>query len=113
VSWGKINIYCTCTTNGSVVAWISDEYIGINGNHLEFGSQDSVGHTVPSTINPNTFAELIRKEGDRVIESQLHITVSENIPTANVTCSDISHGGSSDSVQFEVLCEYNVIIGFN
>ena len=107
-------IIFTCTTNGSVVAWISDEYIGINGNQLEFGSADFVGHTVTSITNRNTFAKLTMKEGNRVTESQLHITVSRDIQTANVTCSDVSHGSSS-SVQFELLCKYNtcIITGFN
>jgi hypothetical protein len=106
-------VILTCITNGSVaVAWISDEYIDpeTNGIQLEFGSTDPVGHTEMSTINPNTFAELTRKEGNRVIESQLHITVSKDIPTANITCSDIGHGLSS-SFTFELPCKCNLFYG--
>ena len=102
-------IVFTCKTNGSVIAWISNEYIGIDGEQLELGSTYPVGHTEPRMINPKTkmFANLTMKEGDRVIESQLHITVSKDIPTANVTCHDVSHGLSS-SVQFELPCECNL-----
>ena len=104
-------IVFTCTTNGSALAWINDEYIGlgINGHRLEFGSVDSVGDMMMSAINEKTFAELTAK-GDGVMESQLHITVSENIPTANVTCSD-SARGSSFSVQFELACKCTLFDG--
>ena len=101
-------IVFTCKTNGSVVAWISNEYIGIDGNQLELASLYPVGHTVRSTINPKTFANLTMIKGDRVIESQLHITVSKDFPTANITCSDVSHGSSS-SVQFELPCKCNFL----
>jgi hypothetical protein len=101
----------TCATNGSVVAWISNEYIGINGIQLEFSSRYPVGRNETSMINHiNTFANLTMKEGDRVIESQLHITVSKDIPTANVTCSDVSRVLSS-SVTFELPCKCNLFDG--
>ena len=98
-------IVFTCRTNGLTLAWINDEYIGsrINGIQLEFGSLDPVGYTIRSMINDNTFAKLTVKE-DGVIESQLHITVSEDFPTANITCSDVSHRSSS-SVQLELPCK--------
>ena len=99
-------IVFTCKTNGSVIAWISNEYIGIDGNQLELASMYTVGHTVTSTINSKTFANLTMIKGDQVIESQLHIMVSKDFPTANITCSDVSHGSSS-SVRFELSCKCN------
>ena len=102
-------IVFTCRTNGLALAWINDEYIGlgINGHRLEFGSLDSVGDMM--SINDKIFAELTMK-GDGVMESQLHITVSEDIPTANVTCSDDTRG-SSFSVQFELACKCTLFDG--
>ena len=104
-------IVFTCKTNGSVIAWISNEYIGIDGNQLELASMYTVGHIVKSTINPKTFANLTMIKRDRVIESQLHIMVSKDFPTANITCSDVSHGSSS-SVQFELPCKCNLFMAY-
>ena len=56
-----------------------------------------------STIDPNTFAELTMKEEGLVTESQLHVTVSEDISTAMVTCIDVGTG--SYSIHFELLCK--------
>ena len=100
----------TCITNGSVVvAWISDDYIGSNGRQLEFASNShSLGAKATSTIDPNTFAELTMKEDGLVTESQLYITVSQEISSATVTCIDVGTG--SNSVHFELLCKYTLII---
>ena len=106
-------IVFTCTTNGLALAWTNDEYIGQGneGHQLEFGSEDPVGYVMRSTENDKTFAELTAK-GDGVMESQLHITVSGKIPTANVICSD-STRGSSFSVQFELACKCTLQIDGN
>ena len=101
-------IIITCATNPSlVVAWSSNQYIGTGGLQLEFTSGDSVGRRIPSSTNPSTFAELTMTAGGLVTESQLHIIVSRNIPTATVTCSDVS-GGSTSFISFELLrkCTY-------
>ena len=83
----------TCITNGSVVvAWSSDDYIGSNGRQLEFARSNFLGARVTSTIDPNTFAELTMKEDGLVTESQLHITVSQEISSATVTCIDVGTG---------------------
>lgn len=74
------------------MAWNSDEYIGNNGRQLEFISSNSIGARVMSTINPNTFAELTMKKEGLVTESQLHITVSKDISSASVTCTDVGAG---------------------
>ena len=56
---------------------------------------------------PNAYAVLTMKKDGRVTESQLHITVSQDIAIANITCSDVS-GELSSSVQFELLCKYTI-----
>ena len=104
-------IVFTCTTNGSPsVAWISDDYIGINGHSLEFINSEPIGHRLKSTVNPDTYAELTMKTGpgpqDLVTESQLHISVSHDISTATVKCSDVGNDSSS-SVHFELLCKFS------
>ena len=97
-------------TNGSlVIAWSNDEYIGRNGRQLELASTDAIGSRITSMINPDTFAELTMIEGGRVTESQLHIVVSPDIPTAVVTCSDVSSGTFS-SIHFELLRKYTLYI---
>ena len=107
---GKV-ITFTCTTNGSaVVTWISHEYIGTNGRQLELDSSHSVGDNVTSVINSGTFANLTKKKGNLVTESQLHINVSQDIPIANVICSD--NHASSSPVQFELLCKYYAPVNY-
>ena len=95
----------TCATNGGalVTAWSSDEYIGRSGRQLQFASTNAVGTRMSNTANPNTFAVLTKIiPGGLITETQLHIIVSEDIPIATVTCSDIS-GGSSSSIRFKLL----------
>ena len=92
------------------MAWRSDEYIGQNGNQIEFTSADDVNGTEASSINPNTVATVITINGTRVVESVLSITVSDTFPTASVTCSDVGQGTST--ITFTLLgmwlCIYHI-----
>ena len=92
----------TCTTSGSLVmSWRSDEYIGPNGAQLEFTSADGVGRMMASSMNPSTFATLVRVDGNRVVESVLTLTVLDSIQTASVTCSEVGQGAST--INFTLL----------
>jgi hypothetical protein len=89
------------------MAWRSDEYIGTNGAELEFTSADGVGSRMTSSINPNTFATLVRVNGTRVVQSVLTLTASNSIPTASITCRDVGRGAST--IPFTLLGMYSLV----
>jgi hypothetical protein len=92
------------------MAWRSDEYIGPNGAELEFTSADGVGSRMTSSINPDTFATLIRVNGNRVVESALSLTALDSIPTASVICSEVGQGASTIAFTLLGMWSYLAII---
>ena len=92
------------------MAWRSDEYIGPNGAELEFTSADGVGSMMASSINPSTFATLVRVNGTRVVESVLTLTVLDSIQTASITCSEVGQGAST--ITFTLLGMWSYLAAY-
>ena len=90
---GEIVIF-TCVVEGNTIAWSSDEYIGTDGNRLEFISNDqkgteyNVGQTVATLLNISSM------NGLTMLESQLQISVRSAFQISSIRCHDIG----SDSV---------------
>ena len=75
----------TCTTLGSALQqWSSVQYVGGNGQLLFFGT-DGMPGMEQRTPNNVSVANLTMVNG-LMLESQLHIIVSADYPTSNVTC---------------------------
>ena len=93
----NVTFRCTIRGTGTILSWISDDYIGLGGVVLQFASIDSPGLIVSSSENPNTTATLINattnaNTGVTQIVSELHITASVQYPTSAVSCRINSHG---------------------
>ena len=88
-------VIITCEMRGSsVMAWISDEYIG-SGSPLHFLIIDNIGDWHTSSINPNTIATLVNntvEDGVQVLVSQLRIRVLSPLMNSSVTCMDVVLG---------------------
>ena len=75
----------TCTTSESPIQrWDSVDYVGDNGRLLFFGRDDVPG-TEKCTPNNVSVASL-SVVNDLMLESQLHIIISADYSTSNVTC---------------------------
>ena len=80
-----------------IIIWISDEYIGSDGNQLEFGLQsDGIGQNKTSKVDPNTVATFIgpNESDSEMVVSQLQIKVNE---TGIIECRDGTSGTSVSS----------------
>ena len=89
----EVNIICE-TRGSSVMAWSSDEYIGL-GSLLEIRIVDNIGDRCTSSVNPNTIATLINntvEDGVQVLVSQLHIRVLSQLMSSSVTCINVALG---------------------
>ena len=93
-----------CIRDRLVIAWRSVEYIGPSGIQLEVTA--AAGSVIRSTYNPSVFATVVRINGEKVIETELHITVSQDFPTASVACHDVDQG-TTTPVTFGILGMYN------
>lgn len=83
----------TCVIRGSsIIAWKSDEYIGVN-QLLEFSIADEIGANHNSSkLNVVAHAILVNKTNDgrvMVLKSQLHITISNAFIDFSVTCDSV------------------------
>ena len=86
-----------CLANSPELIWSSPEYIGPTGVRIEFsGTLDTIGTTKRAG---NAEATLIGLDGINVTSSELVILVSQDYPTASVTCDD---GFQSVTGQFKV-----------
>ena len=98
----------TCVTRGSqTIAWTSLEYIGPAGVRLLLASFDVIGSPIVSQINPSVQASLVNRSldnGVQVLESELHIVISSEFPSATISCV-LSNGTQSDAT-FQVLGMY-------
>ena len=99
-------VIITCETRGSsVMAWISDEYIG-SGSLLQFLIIDNIGDWHTSSVNPNTIATLINntvEDGELILESQLRIRAVSQFMNSSVTCIDLASGGTQTIAGLHVL----------
>lgn len=99
----------TCVTRGSpTIAWTSQEYIGPVGVRLLLASFHDIGSPIESQINPNVVASLVNKSNDggmQVLESELSLVISSDIPTATITC--VHGNGTPNTTTFQALgmCE--------
>ena len=91
----------TCVTrNGTILVWQS-EYTG--NRHIQIynvGPRDNV----TNIGNPSTYATRVsvtEENGVIVIVSQLHITASDQFPTASVTCWIGEQAGSQETISFK------------
>ena len=84
------SVTIVCTTTGShVLAWRSDEYIGLGGevsfiSSLEQGNHQSIdyGFAILTKVYTN------QSSGDIILESELHINVSPLVPVFTLTCNN-------------------------
>ena len=93
VSSGEIKEFNCTTIGSSIMAWYSEEYIGVND--LQILSHNRAATVVSSVNNPSTIATRLSstvENGLPVIVSQLRIVVSSQYQTASVTCRNIATG---------------------
>ena len=93
---------CTIRDNGQgpiVLAWKSENYVGLGGDVLELVSIDNPGTTEYSSTHPTTVATLIstttnNDTGVTVTEivSELRIRASIQYPNSSVSCQLDNHG---------------------
>ena len=86
-----VTFRCIIQGTSTNLIWISDEYIGSNGDVLQFASIDPPGVTGTISAKPTTIATLINASTDSdtrvtVIESKLRISASSQYPNSTVTC---------------------------
>ena len=104
-------VVITCTTRGSsILEWLSDHYIGADGEKLQLLSVNCLSTEVRSTIDPNTVATCLsvtEENGETVIVSELRIITSAQFATSTVTCANNGLGSSNSTtirVQGEMKC---------
>ena len=100
-----------CETNGSPIAWQSDEYIGAGGVQLEFTGFHSEGSVLHAYGNPETIATLISaipQKDSFLLVSKLRIVTSHSPSNASVTCQN-SFSGKQQMISFQVIDgKYNI-----
>lgn len=94
----------TCVTRGSsIIAWMSDEYIG-GGKQLEFSTENEIGEHKVTRFG--AIATLVNKSDDgemiTVLESQLQVNISANFTDPSVTCVHVATYSRNTS-RFRVL----------
>ena len=92
VAYAGETVTFTCMTIGSnTIAWSSDEYIGSDGNRLEFipvdmeGATQRVGQTVATLVNISSV------EGVVILVSQLQISVQSTYQISSITCHSLGN----------------------
>ena len=96
----EATIVFTCITTGSsVLAWISEEFIG-SGSQLEFRSVDGIGTIKQNSFNPDTVATLTAINNDGIIEltSTLHIVTRSTTSNVIVSCISVGLGVTNTSI---------------
>ena len=96
----------SCEIRDSVIlAWKNAEYIGPNGDRLEFLSTEPVGTVKFSEINPKVFANLTgsyEQNGVQVMKCDLSISeFLYNPDTVDVVCVNVGLG-TEDSYEVTV-----------
>ena len=104
------NITFICTTIGSsIIAWSSDEYIGIGGVRLElFAFTTSRESSQISTATAILLNTTYNSEGDIVLTSTLSL-IAMGIPYISVTCVNIGRETNSTITQ-NVLGMFNNVL---
>ena len=99
---GQQLIITCATTESASMAWSSEEYIGIGGVQLEYDTMNNaVGRIQVSGVTPTTFANLTMVNPSAFeLESQLHMTVLDNITPFTVTCHNSGNGISKNITFF-------------
>ena len=92
----------TCVVQGPHLSWSSDEYIGRDGERLEFGTINKPNETSNYSSTVATLLSKIERNGVTEIVSRLEIIASEEYSNSSVTCNDVS-AGISQPVQFNVI----------
>ena len=90
-----VTFRCIIQGTGTILTWISDDYIGSGGVVLQFASLHSPGWNASNSLNPTTVATLISANtvnGVTVIESELRIIASVQYPTSSVSCRVDNYG---------------------
>ena len=98
----NVTFTCTVTSGTSVLSWRSDQYIGRN-QELQFSAEQKVGDTVGQGTTVATLTE-VDGEGD-IVESQLQLIASPDIPTASIICSN-QIITDNVTINFTLLGEY-------
>ena len=90
----------TCQTRGSlIISWRSAEYIGLNP--LEFSNNRIEGDEESASGTVATLTRNVIENGERILESQLRITVDSSVLSPTITCE--RDNGNSDSVTLRIL----------
>ena len=96
---GQVLVF-TCETRGSIIiTWRSVEYIG--ANRLQFSDGRVVGNEESAGATVANLTRNVVENGERVLESQLRITVGSTISSPSISCARDS--GNADSVTLHVL----------
>lgn len=93
IAFDAQNIIFNCTIRGigTILSWISDDYIGIGSASIQFSSDHNPGMIKTSLANPTTTATLLNVTTDYItgvteMVSELNITASSQYPLSSVSC---------------------------
>ena len=105
----NITFRCTTRGTGTILTWISENYIGSEGAIFEFASVHTPGRIEISSTNPNTTAVLINATTDTntgvtEIVSELYITASLQYPNSSVSCR-VNGRGTPNTTNFQLRKE--------
>ena len=84
----------TCVAEGNSMAWSSDEYIGSDGNRLEFVAIEQKGTEYRAGQTVATLVDVSSVNGLTILESLLQISVRSAFQTSSIRC----HNLGSDTV---------------
>ena len=98
-----------CVVQGEILSWSSEEYMGRDGERLEFATVDKPNETSNYSSTVATLLNKIERNGVTEIVSQLKLIASAEYPTSSVFCNDVS-AGESQSIEFNIAGEYLTII---
>ena len=100
----QLSFHCEAIDT-EIVAWKSDEYVGTNGEEIQFSILEHPGTIKRSTHNPNAIAMLLSSSymrGIPIMQCQLNITVSATILQYGHSISCLNAAvGTSDLYSFQ------------
>ena len=107
----KENVIFNCIVRESrILLWASDEYIGTDGEQLEFSTADRDGDRMNSSVNQDTFAILTNVTdhgGTILLQSELHIVSTQSSIVSCLTTDAASRRSIDFNVLGDSMCKYH------
>ena len=89
-----------CIAMGNSMAWSSDEYIGSDGNRLEFVSIEPKGTEYRAGQTVATLISISNMNGSIMLKSQLQISVQSAFQISSIRCHNIG-SDTVNTISFE------------